>query len=82
MPISEQMLTLAGGDVNGLLLNSRLTKSVMRRSSTGSVAIRLQLMSSETNFNKVTSGMKQSHWLVIMIMNSNVLNYVRKSQIK
>lgn len=48
-------LTLAGGDVNGLLLSSRVTKSVICRSSTGNVAIRLQLKSNETKFKQVTS---------------------------
>lgn len=52
---NEIYLTLAGGDVNGLLLSSSCTKSVISRNSTGNVAIRLQLMSSETNFKPVTS---------------------------
>lgn len=51
----DLFLTLAGGDVNGLLLSSSCTKSVISRNSTGNVAIRLQLMSSETNFKPVTS---------------------------
>lgn len=53
--LSVLMLTLAGGDVNGLLLNSRNSRSVMSRSSTGSVAIRLQLTSNDTRFNVVKS---------------------------
>lgn len=47
--------TLAGGDVNGLFSSSKLTKEVISLNSTGNVAIRLQLMSNETNFRYVTS---------------------------
>lgn len=54
---NKSCLTLAGGDVSGLLLSSNCTKSVMSRNSTGKVAIRLQLMSNETNFKPVTSEM-------------------------
>lgn len=53
--MSMFMLTLAGGDVNGLLLNSSNSRSVMSRSSTGSVAIRLQLTSNDTRFSVVKS---------------------------
>lgn len=49
------LLTLAGGDVNGLPSKCKLTKFVMSRSSTGNVAIRLQLMSNDTKFKQVTS---------------------------
>lgn len=52
-------LTLAGGDVNGLLLNSRLTNSVICLNSTGNDAIRLQLMSNDTKFKQVTSKMEK-----------------------
>lgn len=50
-----QILTLAGGDVSGLLSKCKLTKFVISRSSTGNVAIRLQLISNETRFRQVTS---------------------------
>lgn len=53
--MTMSVLTLAGGDVSGLLLSSRCSKSVINRSSTGNVAIRLQLRSNDTKFNVVRS---------------------------
>lgn len=48
--IVAKLLTLAGGDVSGLLSNSKLTRLVMVRNSTGNDAIRLLLMSNETKY--------------------------------
>lgn len=45
----KNKLTLAGGEVNGLLTNSKSTKDVINLNSTGRVAILLQLMSNETS---------------------------------
>lgn len=52
------VLTLAGGDVRGLLETSNSNNDVICLSSTGSVAILLELMSSATSFSKVSSEIK------------------------
>lgn len=49
------ILTLAGGDVSGLLPSSRSTSELIRRSSTGSVAIRFELTSRNTSCKQVRS---------------------------
>ncbi len=64
-------LTLAGGDVNGLFSNSKLTKEDISLNSTGNVAIRLQLMSSETNCRYVTSEKQRATVNIISIFAHN-----------
>lgn len=55
---SQQILTLAGGVVNGLLSNSNETRLDIFLNSTGNTEIRLPLMSNDTNCRLVTSKKK------------------------
>ena len=64
--LMRHILTLAGGDVRGLLEISKSTSDVINLSSTGSVAILLQLISNATNFKRVSSknGLKKHTFFI------------------